>query len=225
MNRALRAATVGVLLFSPLALSACGAGQVNQTSTQVRDKVGPMAEVGDLVLRGVHLAYPTDGSYQPGDDAELQMAIINTGTEDDTLVGIRGTGFSEVRVTGSPSGTVSASQTGAATTTSSTTTSSAATSSGAQPIDIAVPAGRGVYLGQNAQTVTLVALGQELTPAQTMDLTFVFERAGEVTMAVPVAVPSSNVPQTSSYDFHGEGSGGEGSGGETTGAAETSGNG
>ncbi len=58
MNRALRAATVGVLLFSPLAITACSAGQVNQTSTQLRDKVGPMVQVGDLLLRGVQLAYP-----------------------------------------------------------------------------------------------------------------------------------------------------------------------
>ena len=41
MNRALRAATMGVLLLGPLALSACSAGQVTQTATQDRDKAGP----------------------------------------------------------------------------------------------------------------------------------------------------------------------------------------
>ena len=51
MNRALRAATLGVLLLSSVALSACSAGQVTQTATQERDKTGSMAQVGDLTLR------------------------------------------------------------------------------------------------------------------------------------------------------------------------------
>jgi copper(I)-binding protein len=206
VNRALRAATVGVLLFSPLAITACSAGQVNQTSTQLRDKVGPMAQVGDLELREVQLAYPSDGSYTAGDDAQLQMSIINNGSEDDALTGISGTGFARVRVTGSESGTVvPASPSGAATTTSAAT----ASSSGGRELDIAIPADSSIFLGENAPTVTLVALGQDLTAAQTIDLTFTFERAGEVTMAVPVAVPSENVPQTSSFNFEHENEGDE----------------
>ena len=85
MNRALRAATMGALLLSPVALSACSAGQVPQTATQNRDKVGPEAAVGDLVMRQITLAYPQDGLYAPGDDAELRMAIVNSDTEADTL--------------------------------------------------------------------------------------------------------------------------------------------
>src|SRR3712207_9405987 len=44
VNRALRAATMGVLLLSPVALTACSAGQVPQTATQNRDKVGRSEE-------------------------------------------------------------------------------------------------------------------------------------------------------------------------------------
>ena len=51
MNRALRAATMGVLLLSPVALSACSAGQVTQTATQERDKTGAQAQVGDITVR------------------------------------------------------------------------------------------------------------------------------------------------------------------------------
>jgi copper(I)-binding protein len=199
VNRALRAATVGVLLLSPLAITACSAGQVNQTSTQLRDKVGATVHVGDLTLRQVQLAYPTDGSYEPGEDAELQMSIINAGSEDDALTGIKGTGFAEVRVTGSASGSVSASGSAAATT---TPPAQATTSSGSRALDITVPAGESVFLGENAPTVTLASLGQGLTPAQTMDLTFTFEKAGNVTVTVPVAGPTSNVPQTSTFNFH-----------------------
>ena len=194
MNRALRAATVGVLLFSPLVITACSAGQVNQTSSQLRDKVGPQATVGDLELRGVQLAYPTDGSYSPGDDAELQMAIVNNGAEDDALTGIEGTSFTRVRVTGSSSGTVAPGTSAAA------TTAAPAPATG-RPLDITIPADSSIYLGQNAETVTLVSLGESLTPAQTVELTFTFERAGDVTVQVPVAAPSQNVPQTSAYNF------------------------
>lgn len=199
MNRALRAATVGVLLFSPLVISACSAGQVNQTSTQLRDKVGPEVQVGDLTLRGIQLAYPTNGSYAPGDDAELQMSMVNSGSEDDALVGIKGTGFAEVRVTGAASGTVVASPSAGATTTPPP--APATTSGGARAVDITIPSNTSVFLGENAPTITLVALGQPLTPAQTLDLTFTFQKAGDVTVAVPVAVPASNVPQTSSFNF------------------------
>jgi copper(I)-binding protein len=200
VNRALRAATVGVLLFTPLAVTACSAGQVNQTSTQLRDKTGPQATVGDIQVRGVQLAYPNDGSYQPGDDAELSMAIINNGSEDDALTGITGTGFSRVRVTGSASGTVQPS-TSAAPTSAAPTSGSGTEGSGARALDITIPADSSIYLGENAPTVTLVSLGQELTPAQTLELTFTFEKAGDVTLQVPVAVPASNVPQTSTFNF------------------------
>jgi len=199
VNRALRAATVGVLLFSPLAITACSAGQVNQTSTQVRDKVGPVAQVGGLVLRGVQLAYPTDGSYSAGDDAQLQMGIVNTGSQDDALIDISGTGFAQVRVTGSASGSVLAPS---GTATATTPPSAPATASnGSRALNIRIPANSSVFLGENAPTVTLVSLAQDLTPAQTLDLTFTFRKAGDVTMAVPVAVPSSNVPQTSTFNF------------------------
>jgi len=199
VNRALRAATVGVLLFSPLVITACSAGQVNQTSSQLRDKVGVTVHVGDLTLRQVQLAYPTDRSYSPGDDAQLQMSIVNSGSEDDALTGIDGTGFAEVRVTGAASGTSTASGSAASTT---TPPAEATTSTGARALDIAIPAGSSVFLGQNAPTVTLVSLGQELTPAQTIDLTFTFEKAGDVTVAVPVGSPATNVPQTSTFNFH-----------------------
>jgi copper(I)-binding protein len=224
VNRALRAATVGVLLFAPVALTACSAGQVNQTSTQLRDKVGAQVRLGDLELRGIQLAYPQDGSYVAGDDAELQMSIVNSGSEDDALTGISGTGFSRVRVTGSSSGTVvAASPSAAATTTPPPATATA--SGGGRAVDITIPAHSAIFLGQNAPTVTLVSLGQDLAPAQTMDLTFTFERGGEVTVPVPVAAPSSNVPRTSTFNFEPDTEGNVPGDQAAGGDVETSGNG
>ena len=60
MNRALRAATMGALLLTPVVLTACSAGEVNQTASQDRDKVGPSAQVGDLTLRQIVVAHPCE---------------------------------------------------------------------------------------------------------------------------------------------------------------------
>ena len=177
MNRALRAATMGALLLSPIALTACSAGQVSQTATQNRDKVGPEAAVGDITLRQITLAHPQDGLYEEGENAELQMAIVNTSTEADTLVGIEGEVFDGVLVSGqataspavpgSPSAEPVATTAPAAPTTPGTapqTTAPEATPSpGALPtptvpaapstptasseVEIPVPAGSTVFLG------------------------------------------------------------------------------
>src|SRR3712207_969358 len=87
---------MGVLLVSPVALSACSAGQVTQTATQERDKVGAMAQVGDLTVRQVQFLSPDEGTYEQGDDGELQLAVVNRSPEDDTLVDITGEGFGDV---------------------------------------------------------------------------------------------------------------------------------
>jgi copper(I)-binding protein len=133
VNRALRAATVGVLLLSPIALTACSAGQVPQTATQNRDKVGPEAAVGDITLRQITLAYPQDGLYSAGDDAELQMAIVNSDTEADTLVGIEGEAFDGVVVSGQATASAVPSSPSAATTPETPSTPGAAPSTPTTP--------------------------------------------------------------------------------------------
>jgi copper(I)-binding protein len=137
VNRALRAATMGVLLLSPVALTACSAGQVPQTATQNRDKVGPEAAVGDITLRAIQLAYPQDGLYTAGDDAELEMAIVNSDTEADTLVGIEGPAFDGVVVSGQATASAVPSSPSAATTPATPSTPGAApstpTTPGAEP--------------------------------------------------------------------------------------------
>jgi copper(I)-binding protein len=168
---------MGALLLSPIALTACSAGQVSQTATQNRDKVGPEAAVGDITLRQITLAHPQEGLYEEGENAELQMAIVNTSTEADTLVGIEGEVFDGVLVSGqataspavpgSPSAEPVATTAPAAPTTPGTapqTTAPEATPSpGALPtptvpaapstptasseVEIPVPAGSTVFLG------------------------------------------------------------------------------
>jgi copper(I)-binding protein len=189
VNRALRAAALGVLLLSPVALSACSAGQVTQTESQARDKTGASAHVGDIVLRQVELAYPASGRYAPGDDAELQMSIVNTGAQDDALVNITGDGFQSVRVTG---GGTAAGGTGSR-------TPSGAPASGSM---IPIPADSSLFLGQQGPTVTLANLTAPLTAGQSLPLTLTFEKAGQVTVAALVGTPNRVLQRGPSYDFH-----------------------
>ena len=183
MNRALRAATMGVLLLSPVALTACSAGQVTQTATQERDKTGGMAQVGDLTLRQVALENPRGGIYEDGDDAELRMTVVNSGREDDTLVGIEGEGFgdAEIRTSGA---------------------SGASTGGGSDEIEI--PADSTVFVGEDDATITLTDLGESLTTGQYLDLTLTFENAGEIDVQVTVANPEEAEERGEAFDFHPE---------------------
>jgi copper(I)-binding protein len=200
VNRALRAVTLGVLLFSPVALAACSAGQVTQTESQARDKSGPMAEVGDIVLRGIQLAYPNGGAYESGDDAELRMAVVNRGAEDDALVDISGDSFDRVRITGGGTGA-----------------GSGGSSSGSSDREVEIPGDSALFLGEEGPTVTLVGLSDDLTVGQTVELTLEFERAGEVTVQALVGTSEREQPRGEAFDFHDEGAeelgGAEGSGG------------
>jgi copper(I)-binding protein len=139
VNRALRAATMGALLLTPVVLTACSAGQVNQTSSQDRDKVGPSVQVGDLEVRQVSIVHPCEAAgdedataYEQGDDPEVVLTIVNSGREDDTLTGVEGELFDGVYVDELPSQTTTTPQTtAAAPTTSAPGTAGAPGSSGA----------------------------------------------------------------------------------------------
>ncbi|MFW3172863.1 hypothetical protein [Geodermatophilus sp. CPCC 206100] len=220
MNRALRAATVGALLLSPVALGACSAGQVPQTATQNRDKVGPEAEAGDITLRQIRLEYPDEGRYERGDDAPLTMAIINGGNEDDALVGIEGDFFDGVVVTGqatpspavpaSPSATAPAAGGTAASPSTPAVPAAPTTTAASSRVDIPIPARSTVFLGgSDGVTVALADLAEDITTGRTVELTLTFERAGDLTVPVMVANPDRALPREEAFDFHQEEGGAE----------------
>jgi copper(I)-binding protein len=196
VNRALRAATMGVLLLSPVVLSACSAGQVTQTATQERDKVGAMAQAGDLTIRAVRLESPRGGTYDSGDDAELQVAIVNAGEEPDALVGISGEGFGDVEFDSGSTATASPSATPTPTATPGSRSSS--------DTEIEIPARATIFIGTDGASVTLTDLEQSLTTGQYLELTFEFEKAGEVTLPVTVATPDEALERGEAFDFHQE---------------------
>jgi copper(I)-binding protein len=223
VNRALRAATVGVLLLSPVVLSACSAGQTAQTGLEQRDKTGGRAQVGDLAIREVTLAYPDGGSYASGSDAELQIAIANDGGQDDTLTGISGDGFSgavftdatsAAALTAAPPST-SAAAPAAATGTplpSGVTTSpgpaGSATSAAPPapvvapaPTELAIPAGQTVFVGTGTDHITLTGLQSPLMTGQYVTLTLHFQKAGDVTLKATVANPSAPLSHSDAFNF------------------------
>ena len=211
MNRALRATLTGALVISPVVLGACSAGQVTQTATQDRDKVGPQAQVEDVLLRQVLLAYPEGGAYEEGDDATLIMTIVNASNSDETLTGIEGEGFSGLRIAGtgptpspsSPPGnestTAPAPGTTGATPAAPTGTSAAASTE----LALEIPADTALYIGRGGDaTITLEDLAEPLTAGQTLSLTLTFEQAGEITMQALVATPGEELERGEPFDFH-----------------------
>jgi copper(I)-binding protein len=181
VNRALGAATAGVLLLSPLALSACSAGQVTQTASQERDKVGAMGQVGDITVRAVELVSPRAGSYEAGDDAEMTLAVVNSGAEADTLVGVDGEGFGDVEIRTAATG-----------------------GSAAGSDEIEIPTDTTVFVDGDDASITLTDLDESLTVGQYLELTLSFENAGDLTVPVTVANPEDEQERGEAFDFHQE---------------------
>lgn len=223
MNRALRTALMGALVISPVALGACSAGQISQTGTQDRDKVGPQAQVEDVLLRQVTLAYPDGGVYEEGDDAVLVMTVVNASNEDDTLLSIEGEGFAGVRLAGtgptpSPSSPAGAQPTtppapgttGAEPATPAAPTEASPTAS--SELSLEIPADTALYIGRGGDaTITLEDLAEPVTAGQSLPLTFTFEQAGEITIGALVGTPDEELERGEAFDFHegeGEGEGG-----------------
>ncbi|TWH75620.1 copper chaperone PCu(A)C [Modestobacter roseus] len=196
-RRAPRAAALGALLLSPVALSACSAGQVSQTANS-EQQLGVNADAEGVVLRGLQLPYPTGGEYPAGSDARLIGAIVNETQTDDTLVSVTGPDFTDVEVVDPAAEPAADGSTGGT----------------GSSLDLTVPAGEALLLGGgDGPAVTLVGLSSSVGVSQYVPVTFTFEEAGEVTLDVPVGNPVRDLPRGEQFDFHEEEGGEEG--GET----------
>lgn len=185
-----RALASGVLgLGAALALAGCGAGQITQTDTMLPSVNGALATVGPISVRNAAIANRNtcEQAYAPGSSAQLTLTIANSSAQDDQLVAVtsdNATGSTidgqKVVVGGStlvvgPSSPAESAPTGEA----SPTTSSSATGSKGQ-------VGRA--------TVELTGIKQVVWPGQTMPITFVFRDAGPVTVKLPIAAPTVELP-------------------------------
>lgn len=165
------ATAVAIAAGGVLTLSACGAGQVSQTSDQVAAVNGNSAEVGNISLRNVHVVYPQTEEYsiEPGGKVELGFIVVNNSPASaDTLTRISTTAASSITVGEESGGTEIAPLT--------------ALGAGA-PVDNQVE-DPGIPL--QFIVVELNGIGEEVRPGLTVPVTFTFEEAGDVELLVPV---------------------------------------
>jgi copper(I)-binding protein len=79
-------AAVGIAVGAALALGGCSAGQIAQTAGMEPAVNGGIGQAGQIAIRDVQLAYPTDGVYKARSSAVVIGYIVNDGQSDDALL-------------------------------------------------------------------------------------------------------------------------------------------
>jgi hypothetical protein len=157
-------------LIGAVALAGCSAGQVSQTAVQQSAVDGNQAVINNVALRNVRIqALQTGDFLRPGATLDLVLVVVNQSPDvTDKLVGIT-TDIGKVTVTGDPT----------------------------------LPAGGTLFVGapngQNQKAVdavedaaavkATVALAKPITNGPNYNFTFDFEKAGSVSVAVPISAP------------------------------------
>jgi len=169
-----RSARVAMLaaggLIGAVALTGCSAGQVAQTAMQQSAVDGNQAVINNVALRNVRIqALQTGDFLRPGATVDLILVAVNQSPDiTDKLVGIT-TDIGKVTVTGDP----------------------------------VLPASGVLFIGgpnsqhkkavdavEDAHSVkATVALTKPITNGLDYDFTFNFEKAGSVSVAVPISAP------------------------------------
>ncbi|HEY0815783.1 MAG TPA: hypothetical protein VGE11_21115 [Pseudonocardia sp.] len=210
---------VGALV-GALALAGCGAGQITQTSTQVSGVEGGSANVGQIAVRGAEFAFSGQGNtaaiYPSGGTAPLSMTVVNIGAATDRLMRaaspiagsatIQGdptiSGGNKLIVSGQPAAATPSAAPSASSAAGATSVPSAAPSSrasanaGASATPVAPPSdAAGVQTGPSAEGTTsaqvvFTGLKQDLQAGESYPVELTFQRAGAVTVQVPVGNPS-----------------------------------
>lgn len=167
------AALASGALIGAVAISGCSAGQIAQTAMQKPAVDGNQATVKNVALRNVHISAVQTGDYlRPGATVDLVLVAVNQSPDiTDKLVGIT-TDIGKVTVTG----------------------------------DATLPANGVLFFGsQNGQTEksdttiesghtvkATIALSKPITNGPNYDVTFNFEKAGSISVAVPISAPESS---------------------------------
>lgn len=184
---------VGLLaLCATLLTSACAAGQLAQTANEVPAIDGTSGGVGALQLHAVAIKSPAGATaYSAGDAAELQLVIVNTGHNDDTLASVSTPAASAFHVFASAAEASAANSPSASS--SASASGSASSSATASAVSLVVPAGRTLSLGVvETDPVLLLRLSKTLFPGPSVAITFTFAKAGAVTIAVPVQLSANS---------------------------------
>ncbi|MCX5043257.1 hypothetical protein OG921_08755 [Aldersonia sp. NBC_00410] len=193
-----RAAAAAVLVAGgALALSGCGSGQISQTATQVASVNGNFANVGDISLRNVHVAYPNSDEYtnSKGGTAALAFVAINNSPATPDRLTKLSTDAGKVTIIPEGATDIAPKHALIAEATGTTVTDEERTTE-----------------GNTAIRVEISDLEKNLTPGLTIPVTFDFEQSGAVTVQVPVDAGPYTPRQASdksSANEHHETGGGE----------------
>jgi periplasmic copper chaperone A len=191
---------VALLLGALGALGGCSTGQISQTASQAAAVNGANGQAGSIAVRDAEFVYPEDDehTYPAGSSAPLKMTIVNTGSAKDKLVAVRSPAAASVRLQGATTipgrGTIhvvapeAQTSTTPAATTPPASPSAAPTTQVSQPSSTSAPASEG-ELALGELTITLENLTEDIEPGKTVRVMLVFERAGEIVLAVPMAAP------------------------------------
>ncbi|GEL25806.1 hypothetical protein PSU4_47600 [Pseudonocardia sulfidoxydans NBRC 16205] len=191
--RPTRAALVAGALIGALALAGCGAGQISQTADQQAAVSGANLTTQHIEIRNAEIEFPVGGSqrlaaYTAGSSAPITLSIANDDDLPDRLLSASSPVADSVRITGetqiAPNGALTASST---------------------------PGGTVGNLGTPIE-ISLEGLRQDIGPGLSYPVTFVFERAGSITVDMPMGNADNRVPEQGGSNSSG-GSGGSGSGG------------
>ncbi|WP_137723176.1 copper chaperone PCu(A)C [Prescottella subtropica] len=154
-----------------LVLSACGAGQISQTATQVAAVNGNQATDANIALRNVHVVYPNseEFSLEPGGSAQLAFTAVNLSEhETDRLKSIKTDYAGSVTITDEAGSLAIKPQ----------------QALGAGNPDVQVPEEAPEHV--SLIDVTLEDIREGVRPGLTFPVIFTFENAGDVTVQVPV---------------------------------------
>jgi copper(I)-binding protein len=205
--------------------AACSAGQTAQTAMEQSTVDGASADAGSIALRNVRIAYPPNATYVAGSSAVLEFSAVNTGREADQLLSVKapvaasvgvgpGAGQAGASASGGPGSTApstSDSTSGSSSPSGPTSSASPPGSSSApagEQAQVDLPPGALVSFGPAGAVVQLMGLTTDLVSGQTVEITFVFAKAGSVTVAVPVSTSLDEVHKDGPVPT-GSGEGGE----------------
>lgn len=169
---------VGVSLLGALAAAVLGAGcAAEPQQVQRAGTIGTNAQVGQMLIRNVHVDAPEKGLYLPGDNAVVRFELYNQADQPDALIGAGSRDAAAVRLRWDRNCD------GTAETVAGIPVQAEATVPGPPPSADASPAYR----------LEVVQLTDVVRPGTTLPVTFTFERAGERTVDAMVQVPGDNV--------------------------------
>jgi copper(I)-binding protein len=178
-------------LVGALALTGCGAGQIAGTAEQLSAVSGSNVGAGPIVVRDAVIEFGEEveggAVYPRGADAPLSMTIVNEGPDADRLVSVTSAWASEVTVSGVteiPGGRAVVVEGEAPAPVAAPTTGARPSGApSAAPTTAAAPTPAGEAEGTQ---VVLTGLLDDIRAGLTYDVVLTFERAGEITVPVPV---------------------------------------